>query len=277
MNYIHSGYQASGKISHDDLLYTLSVFMTEPPRWIERYEWRTFTPMEICAVGTFWKGVADSMFIDYQSRLEGGISGKGWKDGIEFWEDVARWARRYEEKCMVPAVTNKQTGDETANMLMYLVPDALKPAGKVAISVFMEERLREAMMYEKPPAWVRSTVLGIFAVRKFVLRYLTLPRPDFLRVNDFTEQNEHGRYTFQTYKVHPYYAKPTFWNRWGPEALLTRLFGGEVPGSEKFLPKGYKFEEIGPEKMANRGKDVTDKFEERLKVERTPGCPFSRR
>ena len=36
MNYIHGGYQVSGKISHDDLLYTLSVFMTEPVRWVSR-------------------------------------------------------------------------------------------------------------------------------------------------------------------------------------------------------------------------------------------------
>ncbi len=61
MNYIHSGYQRAGKISNEDLLYTLSVFITEPISWIAKYEWRELTDMEICAIGTFWKSIGDSM------------------------------------------------------------------------------------------------------------------------------------------------------------------------------------------------------------------------
>lgn len=53
MNYIHSRYQKAGKISNDDLLYTLSVFITEPITWVEKYEWRKVTEMEKCALGTF--------------------------------------------------------------------------------------------------------------------------------------------------------------------------------------------------------------------------------
>jgi hypothetical protein len=43
MNYIHSKYQKAGKISQDDLLYTLSVFVTEPITWVGKYEWRSMT------------------------------------------------------------------------------------------------------------------------------------------------------------------------------------------------------------------------------------------
>lgn len=32
MNYIHSGYQRCGKITKDDMLYTLSLFVVEPIR-----------------------------------------------------------------------------------------------------------------------------------------------------------------------------------------------------------------------------------------------------
>lgn len=120
--------------------------MTEPVRWVERYEWRTVNPMEICAIGTFWKGIADDMAIDYQRILEGGKSGKGWKDGIEFWEDVAQWARGYEEKCMVPAVSNQRVGDETANLLLNMVPMKMRPVAKKTITVLMEPRLRRSMM-----------------------------------------------------------------------------------------------------------------------------------
>jgi hypothetical protein len=48
--YRDSMYQKKGLITNDDLLYTLSLFALEPVRWIERYEWRKMTPMEICAM-----------------------------------------------------------------------------------------------------------------------------------------------------------------------------------------------------------------------------------
>jgi hypothetical protein len=50
MNYMHNRYQKAGKISNDDMLYTLSLFVLEPERWIRQYEWRSLTPMEKCAM-----------------------------------------------------------------------------------------------------------------------------------------------------------------------------------------------------------------------------------
>jgi hypothetical protein len=50
MNYLHGLYQKSGKISNDDMLYTLSLFVLEVERWIRLYEWRQMTDMEICAL-----------------------------------------------------------------------------------------------------------------------------------------------------------------------------------------------------------------------------------
>ena len=51
INCVHDKYQKAGKISNDDLLYTLSLFALEPVRWINRYEWRTLTDTERCAIG----------------------------------------------------------------------------------------------------------------------------------------------------------------------------------------------------------------------------------
>jgi hypothetical protein len=104
MNYIHSGYQRAGKISQEDLLYTLSVFITEPITWVEKYEWRTMTDMEKCAIGTFWKSIGDAMGIQYNSRLYS----DNWKDGLHFYEEISTWAEVYEAKYMVPAETNKE-------------------------------------------------------------------------------------------------------------------------------------------------------------------------
>jgi hypothetical protein len=52
MNYLHSRYIKAGKIRNDDMLYTLSVFALEPARWINRYEWRKMSHLEMCASGT---------------------------------------------------------------------------------------------------------------------------------------------------------------------------------------------------------------------------------
>ena len=38
MNHLHPRYLKAGKISNDDMLYTLSLFALEPVRWVNRYE-----------------------------------------------------------------------------------------------------------------------------------------------------------------------------------------------------------------------------------------------
>lgn len=50
MNWLHGRYQKAGKISNDDMLYTLALFLLEPERWIRLYEWRDLTEMEIAGM-----------------------------------------------------------------------------------------------------------------------------------------------------------------------------------------------------------------------------------
>jgi hypothetical protein len=143
MNYIHSIYQKSGKISNDDMLYTLSLFACEPVRWINQYEWRVLEDFEVCALGTFWKSLGDAMGIDYGCLGDGaGV----WKDGLEWWEEIKEWSGKYEEDYMVPAETNHATAEETVNILLWSVPGPLKGMGRHAVSSLMDPRLRAAMM-----------------------------------------------------------------------------------------------------------------------------------
>lgn len=53
--------------------------------------------------------------------------------------------------------------------------------------------------------------------------------------------------------------------------------GGDVPGSKGnfYIPEGYKFEEVGPKSMKNRGLDEVKAWEEKLMSERPAGCPFA--
>lgn len=143
MNYLHSLYQASGKISNDDLLYTLSLFLLEPIRWIERHEWRKLTGMEVAAIGVFWEKVGEAMRIDY-SPLRSGEG--GWRDGAQFMRLVEAWSDGYERRNMVPAQCNKDTADHTTALLLYSVPARFKDAGLKAITALMDGRLRRAML-----------------------------------------------------------------------------------------------------------------------------------
>lgn len=65
--------------------------------------------MEICAIATFWKSMGDNMGIDYHKLPRGEI---GWKDGLEFYEDIKEWAEKYEVKYMLPVDSNRTTADQ---------------------------------------------------------------------------------------------------------------------------------------------------------------------
>lgn len=50
MNYLHGRYQKAGRISNDDMLFTLALFILEVDKWVGMYDWRVLTPMEKCAL-----------------------------------------------------------------------------------------------------------------------------------------------------------------------------------------------------------------------------------
>lgn len=86
-----------------------------------------------------------------------------------------------------------------------------------------------------------------------------------------------GRYHYKGYQAHPFYVKPRFWNRWGADAWLVWVAGGDVPGTrgDTYLPQGFKFEELGPKGMIGKGAGATMAWEEKLAVDRPNGCPFA--
>ncbi|KAM0126418.1 hypothetical protein ACHAO1_010059 [Botrytis cinerea] len=276
MNYLHSGYQKAGKISNDDLLYTLSVFITEPISWIREWEWRKLNEMEICAIATFWKGIGDAMGISYHDLHRF----NEWRDGIEFFENIKKWAEDYEKRFMVPNEYNKKTADELVPLLLFLVPNALLPFARDAVGVLMGPLLRSAMIYPEPSRLNKLLTISILRTRQLVLRYLSLPRPEWMRVRQISNSDDKGvdgRYHSTSYLVHPYYQLPGFWNRWGPMALVTRVMGGFVPDETRgdWLTEGYKFEDVGPDRRRGEGGKEMRDTEEKLEKERTPGCPFA--
>lgn len=145
--FLHSGYRASGKILEDDMLYTLALFALQPIRFIHRFEWRSLSDLERCAIGTFWKSIGDALRISYKALPSGET---GFVDGIQWLEEIGAWSEKYEERCMVPDVKNRETADQTTAVLVYMLPKALHPIGLQFVSFMMDDRLRKAMLYVEP-------------------------------------------------------------------------------------------------------------------------------
>ncbi|KAJ5491166.1 hypothetical protein N7539_002733 [Penicillium diatomitis] len=272
--FLHSGYRASGKILDDDMLYTLALFALQPIRFIDRFEWRQLSDLERCAIGTFWKSAGDALDVSY-AKLPSGAT--GFKDGIQWLEELEVWSEAYEAEKMVPDVKNRETADQTTAILLYILPKPLHSIGLQAVSYMMDDRLRKAMLYDPPSPFVSTAISSILFLRKWVLRHLCLPRPYALRKAPFTENlDENGRVFVTQWDAAPYYVKPTFWNRWGPTALFTRVLGLPVPGDEgdKYYPEGYQIEDVGPTYFEGKGHKTLQKTMEEYKGYRTGKCPF---
>jgi hypothetical protein len=133
--------------------------------------------------------------------------------------------------------------------------------------------------FEKPGFAVTAFAGGILSVRKFILRYLSLPRPDSKRVRVLSESPDPstGLYTWNLWIEHPWYIKPSFSHRWGPKALVVRLFGNGAIPTEKgaYRESGYDLRTIGPTAQETRGQDEMEAIFQSLKrTNYAAGCPF---
>ncbi|KAI1652962.1 hypothetical protein F4813DRAFT_383571 [Daldinia decipiens] len=274
MNFLHSKYVKEGTISNADLLYTLSVFILEPPRFARLYEWRPMNDMEYCAYGVFWKSVGDAMGIEYKGLLT--YAESGWRDGIEFADDVAAWAQAYEVQAMKPSLVCAKPARALIPMITYWVPWFARPFAVDIVISLLGGRVREAFMLPEPDTTAVATVYSILTLRRFVLRYLTLPR--FFELKRLGDPDPNTGRIAQPipYGNYPFYVKPTLWNRWGPVAWAIWLYGGKVPGDnpEEYMPQGYLFSDIGPKNRMGLGIQEVEADTERIKASRWTRCPF---
>ncbi|KAL8694631.1 MAG: hypothetical protein Q9218_000726 [Villophora microphyllina] len=142
MNYLHDRHRKTGKISDQDMLYTLGMFALEPARWIRDYEWRDLTELERCALGTFWKDVGDAMLVPFD-KLPG--SAAGWRDGLHWLGEMEAWSKGYEIERMIPAESNNKLAEKTLCYLLWNVPARFQNVGRNVAYVLMGERLVSAM------------------------------------------------------------------------------------------------------------------------------------
>ncbi|KAF2807423.1 uncharacterized protein BDZ99DRAFT_421450 [Mytilinidion resinicola] len=268
MNYLHGRHMKAGKISNDDMLYTLSLFVLEPIRWTSRFEWRHITDLERCAMGVYWKDLGEAMNISYQS-----LTSSEWQDGFHWLEELETWSLRYEMQKMVPDDANARLARATFDIALFNLPKSFKPLGYKIASSLLEPRLLKAMKLGEPPALYASTLNAIVGIRKFILRHFFLPRPYSQRVKWFSQSDPHtGCSNFMRYTAHPWYIKPSLSARWGWKAWLIWLAGGVLPGDEKYFPGGYQIGTLGPTALASKGGAEMGKTREELKAKRAGCC-----
>ena len=87
--------------------------------------------------------MGDGLDISYQSLPSGKT---GFRDGLHWLEEIIVWSQEYEVECMVPDIKNKETADQTAAVLVYMLPKFLVPVGMNFVSYMMDDRLRKAML-----------------------------------------------------------------------------------------------------------------------------------
>ncbi|KXJ86831.1 hypothetical protein Micbo1qcDRAFT_190374 [Microdochium bolleyi] len=274
MNFLHSRYIKDGQISNTDLLYTLSVFVLEPPRFARLYDWRAMNEMEICAYGVLWKAIGDDMGIEYKGHLR--RAGGGWKDGLEFYEDIEEWAAAYEVERMKPSKVAAAPARALIPMLLYWLPWFMHPFATECVCVLMSSRVREAFLLPEPGITAGMVVYTSLWLRRFFLRHFALPRfSEFKRLEQADPKT--GRmFLTEAHGNYPFYLKPTLWNRWGPKAWLVKAYGGFVPGDDpkQYFSQGYKFEELGPVNQIGKGVEEMNADVKRMAEGGRSGCPF---
>ncbi|KAL8681979.1 MAG: hypothetical protein Q9186_001921 [Xanthomendoza sp. 1 TL-2023] len=278
INYLHDRWRDKGKISDEDMLYTLSLFALEPMRWVKKYEWRELSDIEIAAIGTLWKHLGHTLKVPFHP-LPG--YEEGWKHGgpLAWMEELDVWSRAYQDKVMVPTETNHILAEATFDIILHKVPKLLHPFGSKIFATTMEPRLREAMIIPPPPSLYPITLTFLISLRRMILRYASLPRYRPKTRMPIPSPTHPDRINLDRGRMHPWYILPTFRNRWGPGALLTRLKGEKelIPGNEKkYMPEGFLTKELGPMGLMGSGKGEMEDDIRRLEVEGGVGCPFVR-
>ncbi|ORX49410.1 hypothetical protein DM01DRAFT_1368001 [Hesseltinella vesiculosa] len=201
LNEIHGKYP----IRNGDYLYTLSLFLAEPIRWINNYEWRSLDIREINAIFHVWSVIGRNMNI---------------KDVPHTKEGLLKFKEEYEKTEIKYAPSNWKCALPTINHLLTRLPKFLWPIVHKFVGCLLEPQAVDAFGIPHP-SWL-TKLLFRFLVRSRALfiRYFCLPRNKFLLRTPF-HPNEQGRYVPLYFLYEPkIYTKGYCIPELGPEKLL---------------------------------------------------------
>ncbi|KAH7079164.1 hypothetical protein BKA63DRAFT_551572 [Paraphoma chrysanthemicola] len=274
MNYLHARYRRAGKILDADLLHTLGDGAQEIVQIIDKEEWRTLSNAEKCAIGVFHYNLGTDLEIPFTPLKS---SKTGWHDGLHFLDELIQWTTMYEREVAEPTTTGDQ-------YVRVYVDSAAKKLGRPLISLLrqvvgfdLDDIMRTSLCIEAPGLILSTVLSAVRSIRKFLLRYLALPRPQALAHQSVAATtNAMGLYNFSHGGFQPWYILPCFSSTWHPSAVLLRLFGARKPGSHgnKFKPMGYDLKTIGPSPQEGRGAEEMSATVNRMKARHFESCAF---
>lgn len=154
MNRIHGNYS----ISNDDFLYTLSTFIYEPVRWLDKFGWRKLYPNERLGLFYFWRAVGERM------RIE---------NIPDTYEAFEAWSLEYEERTFANTAATQRVANSTRDLLLsFYLPKPLWKMAEPLVYALMDAPLLEAMNYPLPSAAGRRRVEAIMRLRARIMRLL---------------------------------------------------------------------------------------------------------
>ncbi|KAF7128280.1 hypothetical protein CNMCM5793_002822 [Aspergillus hiratsukae] len=253
---------APAMILDEDMLHTLGSAVVDILRTVDTTEWRVLSAVERCAIGVFHKALGDAMEIPFELLPSGKTD---WTDGGHFAREL--FHRGY------------RTG-RLMDLGVWNLPGVLKPVVERVVAAKLDGHMRASMGFTEPGVCVTALLKAVVTIRRFILRYLCLPRREARAVRVLADEPDPvtGLYTINLWIAQPWYVKPTFSNRWGVKALFSWGFGDGAVPSEKGLyrEQGYDLRTIGPAAQEKRGLEGTESIYANLKERDYAGmCPFA--
>jgi hypothetical protein len=162
MNGMHRRFE----IANEDFLYVLSTFVFEPIRWNERFGWRRLVENERLAAFAFWRQIGRRMAI---------------KDIPDSYAGLEAYNVEYERSRFRFAESNARVAASARDMFVAWFPGLPTGLGTLAISAVMDERLREAIGFPRPPRRLVRAAEASLRLRSRAVRSLPSRRRPKLR------------------------------------------------------------------------------------------------
>ena len=163
MNQMHGSYD----ISNDDMRYVLSTFVVTPVRWVERYGWRDGSDAERLATVRYYQRLGRLM---------------GITDVPDDYQGFADLMDAYERDTYVHDPKSRAVADATLDLFVTFYPRPLRPLMRRFSIALLDDHLREAFGYPRPPALLARLAHGSLVARGRLVRWLPpRRRPQLLR------------------------------------------------------------------------------------------------
>lgn len=164
MNQMHGSYD----ISNDDMRYVLATFVVTPVRWNERYGWRRLSEVEKLAAVRYYQRLGRLMGIQHVPAD---------------FEGFARLMDDYERATYVFDAKARAVADATLDLFVSYYPRPLRSAMRRFSIALLDDHLRAAFDYPRPPRLLVRLAHASLAARGRVVRFLP-PRRAPMSIRD---------------------------------------------------------------------------------------------